>query len=352
MKKQLNYLFLIALSFFYNPLFAQTGPGGVGQSTSNGLWLKADALNIANGMGVSQWLDSSGNSNDANQTEQVARPLFNSVSTFNNYPSLSFDGLNDWLVVDDADILDGSSSIDIFAVFKPKGHGAQREVQTILAKRDSYHQTSANSAYAFFFWNKKLTVDVNTNNDRFDTGATSYSNDTNYLLSFDFDGSLPANSRTSISKNGEVLVVGKETSNRIYNSVNPLTIGDLNDGDNRYTKGEMAEIIHFNHKLNKAQKTIVHNYLSSKYNLPLEVNDFYTQDDSVNGDFDHHVAGIAIINGESHLDSQGSGVLRVNNPSNSGIGDDKYFFWGQDVMGSSYDFNTEILAGDENGNSY
>ncbi|TYB79308.1 T9SS type A sorting domain-containing protein [Bizionia myxarmorum] len=345
MTKHLQTLLIFAIYFFIYPIFAQTGPGGVGNSSTNGLWLKADDLNLVDGQGVAIWQDASGNENHANQTVSEQSPKFISESSFNNYPSIDFDGSNDWLRVKDANILDGTTSINYFTVVKPKGLAKTQVVQAMVSKRNGYNTSNNQFAYTFFFYNNKLTNDITDANDRYDSNYV-FSNDTTYVLSFDFDGSLPEVSRSSMSRNGILLRTARETSESVLASTAPLTIGQLNVGDGRHATEELAEIIHFNYKLNIAERTIVHNYLSAKYNTPLTLNNFYTQDEIVQGNFDHHVAGIARVSDAAHLDSQGSGILRVNNPLNLGDTNDKYFFWGQNIMSSIYDFNTEIQAQD------
>ena len=102
--------------------------------------------------------------------------------------------------------------------------------------------------------------------------------------------------------------------------------------------GDFTEIMVFNTFLNDAQHIIVSNYLSAKYNTTLAANDFYKQDDTANGDFDHNVAGIGqAADGSNHTDSQGTGVVMINTPSALSNGD--YLFWGENAKHASYFFN-------------
>ncbi|WP_452228615.1 T9SS type A sorting domain-containing protein [Lacinutrix sp. MEBiC02404] len=321
-------------------MFSQTGPGGVGNVSTNGLWLKVDDLELLDGEAVSNWQDASGNNNDANQTIAGEQPSFISSSSFNSYPSVDFNGVRDYLKVDDADILDGTTGITYFSIFRPKGLYTSNNVHAIVGKRLTYNVNS-NYAYTFFLYNNKLTTDIVTSNNRY-TSSASFSNDQNYILSFDFDGSKPANSRSSMSRNGSVLLTSTESSTSIINSNQPLTIGTMNVDYSRYSKGEMSELIQYNYKLNQAETIIVNNYLSAKYNIALTLNDLYKQDDSANGNFDHHVAGIGqALDGSKHLDSQGSGIVRIHTPSALANGD--YLFWGEDTKDSSYNFVTETV---------
>ena len=80
----------------------------------------------------------------------------------------------------------------------------------------------------------------------------------------------------------------------------------------RSFSGEITEIIAFNETLNLAERIIVQNYLAAKYGISLVANDFYTQDDAANGNFDHNVAGIGKASDDSqHTDSQGTGIIRI-----------------------------------------
>jgi hypothetical protein len=77
-----------------------TGPGGVGASVTNRLWLRADAgtSTTTNGQPVSAWNDQSGNGNNATQGTSANQPLFiASEPLANNRPVLRFDGSDDWM---------------------------------------------------------------------------------------------------------------------------------------------------------------------------------------------------------------------------------------------------------------
>ena len=78
-------------------LFAQTGPGGVGNSGTNVLWLKADAITGYNhGEAITTWDDASGNSNSASQSTVAYRPTYR-TGEINGKPVIRFDGINDYL---------------------------------------------------------------------------------------------------------------------------------------------------------------------------------------------------------------------------------------------------------------
>src|SRR5690606_2917465 len=69
------------------------------------------------------------------------------------------------------------------------------------------------------------------------------------------------------------------------------------------------------------------NYLSAKYGLALAANDLYTHDEVANGNFDFEMAGIGQVDGSNiHADAQGSGIVRMRNPTD--LGNTEFLMWG------------------------
>jgi hypothetical protein len=308
-------------------LYSQTGPAGVGNTSNNGLWLRAGDLGQANGTIVPTWSDISGNGNDAVQGTAGTQPLFFSTSAMNNQPIVRFDGINDEMVVADDPILDGSAGITFYAAIRPNNlTGAPRG---ILGKRVTF-TVSVEYAYTWFFWSgNRLNNDVHTQNNRYNSGGNTFGNATNYILSFDFDGSLAPAQRSRMFSQGSPIAVANETSTALPNSNQPLALGALNVGYGTYLGADYGEVIHFNYSLDSVEHILIQNYLSAKYNIGLNVHDFYDEDDPANGNYDFEVAGIGqIIPSVSHDDSQGSAILRINNPSD--LGNDEFMIWGHD----------------------
>ncbi len=203
---------------------AQFGPGGVGNSSNNGIWLRADALSLANGASVTSWTDRSGNANNADNGVVAEQPVFSIPGAINNRPTIYFDG-SDQLIVPDADILDNSAGITFYTVLRPTGlNGAARG---IVGKRITF-TVAVEYAYTFFFWaSNYLNLDVHTNNDRFSTTPTAYANNINYMPGFIFDGALPAAERSKIYNAGTLVKQATETSTALPNSNQDLCIGAI-----------------------------------------------------------------------------------------------------------------------------
>ncbi|MDJ1504853.1 T9SS type A sorting domain-containing protein [Xanthocytophaga agilis] len=347
----------IFLLFFYCSLTAQTGPGGVGQTGSSGnigLWLRADNItNIPNGGAVPTWPDASGRSNSAIQNTAANRPTYISTSNFNSRPAIRFDGVNDIMTIATPNpgaathILNGytGSSYDAltyFVVLRPRNISALNP-RGILSKRNTNTGT-INSDYAYdmylqdpFFFTDPYGLFVgvanNGNREQFNNNR-SYSDNNNYIVGFRFDGSQGGNDnnndRGGIYEGRYNPVFPTIDFTNLNNSTAPLTIGALAANNNSYSDMDIAEIIQLNRSLNEAERIILENYLSSKYNINIDNNDddYFAYDNPGNNYYGNDVAGIGRSGNAIQTDAIGTGIVRVtlNNTNNLDNGD--FLFWG------------------------
>ncbi len=331
-------LFTLLASFAYG----QFGPGGVGTTASNGMWLRAGDLSGADGDPVPTWSDFSAYGNNAAQTDPTKRPQFFNTSALNNQPIIRLDGGNDEMAILDNPVLDNTAGITYYAVLRPNNlNGSPRG---ILGKRVTF-TVSTQYAYTWFFWSgNRLNNDVHTQNNRYNSGGNTFANATNYILSFDFDGSLPAAQRSRMFSNGVKIAQASETSTALPNSNQDVAIGALNVGYGTYLGADYGEVIHYNYSLDSAEHIIVSNYLAAKYGITLGVNDLYDEDDFGNGDYDFQVCGIGQISGTIiHDDSQSDAMVRINSPTD--LNDTEFMFWGHDGAGMfAYEY-ADIPAG-------
>ena len=296
------------------------------------MWLKGDDLNLTDGAAITSWADATVNGNDAGQVASGKRPTYVASSLLNGMPAVSFSGgssntTSDNLEVADNSNLDNSQGLTFYATVRLNSIGSPN-VQAILGKRIS-SGTASEWAYTWYFYtSNRLYLDLNSQNNRFGT-PSGYSNNTNYLLNMSFDGYRSAANRARIYTQGSLSTTASESSSTIVNSNQPLIIGTMNPNYGKYFSGLMGELMIFNDTLSTTQRIIVDNYLSAKYNTALNSNDLYTQDNSINGDYDFDVAGIGQnTDGTSNTDAQGTGIVRINTASSLGSGD--WLFWGHD----------------------
>jgi hypothetical protein len=320
---KLNIAFLCLTQLIY----AQSGPGGVGNSSNMGLWLKAHTISENDGTSISSWADASGNANNAAQATAIYRPQFYSTSSMNSMPVVRFDKTDDYLRIENAAIFSGTVGVTWFAATRLLEFSSS--LWPIISKRTN----TSNANYSFFaFTNERMYLDIESNNNRFNT-STSVSNNNNYLMGFSYDGSK-SNPRSKILMNGSV-TTGNENNTTLSNANHPLTIGAINEGDGRHSSFELGEIMHFNYALTDVEIAIVSNYLSAKYNLGIS-GSLYDHSATHSGD----VIGIGqASDGSNHTNSRGDGVLTVSNPS--ALSNGEFLFVGHNKQTLEY---TETCA--------
>ncbi len=316
MKKRYNLL--IITLFFSALLSSQTGPGGVGSrdgSSSLLVWLRANDLNAdgninnnpANGSLVSTWSDFSGNTNNFTQTG-TNRPSYNSSGTFN---AVNF---NSSLAA--AQFMFGSTS------------GIFRNASTFIAINPV---NTGNSHTLLDHSNASLRVEQWFNTNR--VGLTRYGvADYSTSIASPFNiNSIISYHKATTSSTVEVRVNGATQNLNIGSSTAGIPLDRIGRNSNGADEasGDFFEIIFYNSRVNDAQKIIIDNYLSAKYgSITIPVN-VYDEDNAGSGNYDHDVAGIGRVNSSNlHNDSQGTGIVRVLNPTN--LGDNEFFMWGHD----------------------
>lgn len=315
---------------------AQTGPGGIGASGSNVLWLDANNGVTHLSGAVSQWSDRSGNVNHAYLPGSIplATPTLQ-TNVVNGYPVLTFDGVDDQLWVPDA------ASIDLTAwhIFSVHTATVQKDYNAWLVKGDDAQENFEMLSYA--------NGNIHTPTYYTDLTRTIPSSAAGQVVTGTFDvfeySYNPANGR-AVFKNGASIHTDTDSKTPMTNNL-PLYIGNERSTTGRNINGRMAEVIIFNSRLNSAQRIILANYLAAKYGRPMAANDVFQQDDATNGDFDHDVAGIGRVNSSNqHNDSRGSGIVRLSNPSD--LNNNEFLIWGHNnapltAFGSS-DFPTGL----------
>lgn len=317
------YKSLLLLLVTSNLSYGQFGPGGVGTSANNKVWLDANrGLTIVAG-GVNVWADQSGNAFNATANGAAARPTLVAASV-NGYPSLDFDGTDDEMWINDNAALDLTQwhffivpAVDLakdYNAWLTKGNDSQENFEML-----SY---SSNNIHTPIYFTDASRTSPSSGGGAVTAGFNiieySYLNTVGRDVYKNYGSIYTDNDNKTPAVNNFSVYIGNEKS----------TAG-------RFINGDLAEVIMYNAPLNPAQRIIVNNYLAAKYNLSLTANDFYDEDNAGNGNYDHEVAGIgqetALLN---HTDAKGSGIVRILNPT--GLNDGEYYLWGHDngVLGS------------------
>lgn len=297
--------------------FAQNGPGGVGTSANNVLWLDANRGLTVSGTSVTAWADQSGNGFNATPPTAAARPT-RVASSVNGYPTIDFDGTNDEFWVNDNAALDLTS----WHFFTVPLIDLQKNYNALWVKGDD--------SFENYEWIGFSDASVHAPIKYTDASRTFPNTTTAQLTATAnvFEYSYSSAVGRDIYRNNTSIHTDNENKTPATNNFS-LYIGNERSTTGRFLDGDLAEVIIYNGPLNSAQRIIVNNYLAAKYNCTLTANDLYTMDNAANGNFDHDVAGIGRVNaGNIHNDSRGSGIVRILNPT--GLGDNEYYFWGHD----------------------
>jgi hypothetical protein len=313
-----------------NPvILGNTGPGGVGGTngtTALVTWLDSNRGITTSGTAVTTWNDQSGYANHATQGTPANRPVLTS-NALNGSPIVQFDGNNDVLSIADQNSIDLTkwsfllvakvTTHKNFNAFFVKGNDATENYEFL-----TNFPSTGNIHFPVYYTNGQRSSDAES------VAGPSMSNSSFGVFQYDYD-----NVNTKMFKNTVQLLTRAETRIPQVNAL-PLLIGNEGGTAGRNLSGDIAEFASYNSKLNLSQQIITNNYLSAKYAIAFSSNDVYTMDDLANGNFDFDVAGIGqASDGSNHKDAQGSGFVRMWNPSNLGNGE--FLIWGRNSLNFS-----------------
>ena len=309
------------------------GPGGIGSDDGTSglkLWLDVNTISGSDGSTITNWTDASGNSfnfsagNGATYIE----------SAQNNYSAFRFNGSSSYFQrAFTADLTPTS-----FTIFTANKVNSSSNYKCVISNRDD---PSGSATAGFILYSRP-----STNYWDFWTGRSAGSWQTNSGNTSTAGSWASQMIRYDGTTNGKTLDIkgafdATNTHTMTSNSSQPIRVGaGRNESTpDYYFNGDIGEVILFNTVLSEVEEIIINNYLSAKYNFSLSANDYYTQDNSGSGNFDHHVAGIGrASDGSLHNNSQGTGIVKINNPSDLNF--DEFLFWGEDTKDSDYSFST------------
>ena len=141
-----------------------------------------------------------------------------------------FDGVDDYVVVDDRNAFDNTSALTISGWINPENirlSPAGTNARGVLSKRDN---ASSNVAYGIFFYSQKkdgkLYVDIDKTNNRFASNAVIPEGVWTHFAVV-FDGTQPAAQRVKLYLNGNLDTTASESSTTIPDYNSNLYLGNL-----------------------------------------------------------------------------------------------------------------------------
>ncbi|MFZ0282779.1 MAG: hypothetical protein WAL29_14100, partial [Bacteroidales bacterium] len=344
LKRYRLYRFLIITASMILPfgswVYSQTGPGGVGNSASNRLWLKADigvyrdagTTPASDGEKVQRWSDNSGNNNHANQLIVGNQPAYR-INIVYNSPAIQFGG-NDYIDPGALGIA-GNGAFTIMTVFKvnpgyqtgPMNNGDGDYI--IDRSPDTDELTSLKLTTGNKFGFQKRDDNGNFLGGPVSTSTISTANFTliDYLrepLPRSFYRLFLNGAQESQTADGDGILTPPRPR-----------IGRHYDNANNGLNGYIAEVIIYNYRINFAQHKIIDSYLAAKYdlNLAAAANKY-----AFRATHKFEVAGIGREDASNlHTDATSGGILNVSAPSD--LNDGEYLMFGHD-NGSITDWNS------------
>jgi hypothetical protein len=300
---------LVTLTFTLSLIFcgfvnAQNGPAGIGNSSGSGgqpvniVWFDGSQVSQANGSNVLTLTDLSGTGNNATQTNGTLAPILRTGIQ---------NGLN---------ILEFSQS-DNRIVVNPVANMAQGNITATVVYRSSdtnagllsYAVPGQNNEYLWFQTGGSVRTYIGGSDDNTGTnGATG-----NYVIATHTFSSATGATNFYLNGNQTRNQTGFQTGTSLVAGGSLAIAGEQDAVNGGYDaaqafNGNVAEIILYRTNLSDAQRIVLENYLSAKWNVSLSSNDFYAGDTPANNNYDFFVSGIG-QSGGSQLNSGVSGGL-------------------------------------------
>jgi hypothetical protein len=305
-------LLILAASCIPIVSLAQTGPGGVGSSTSVASWLDATSIGQSNGSLVQSWPDKSGNGNNAVKNVTSAQPTYR-TNQLNSNPVVDFLG-DDMMSISTVSELDNQDDVSFISVVSTDN----------LSKAQSILSTNYSGGSSFIYkWGQLFRQSTNEDRVRNDAGSmsilqgaltTGYHIRTgvvNGSTTNDFNGYLDGSSLTSVT-----------LASFSANTHQKTQLGRNVHNANWFLDGQLAEVIIFSTALSTTERRLIDNYLAAKYGLTIS-NDKY----SFQGTHPNEVAGIGQESStDNHTSSQGTSIVLIEGASD--LDDGEYLIWG------------------------
>ncbi len=314
------------------PLGPPLGPGGVGSTDGDSdlsLWLNASTITgISDGSDITAWTDQSGNG--YNVTVPADAPSYSATGGGNGMPAVRFQDVDtEYLYIPTNSEIMPTSNLTVLVAGNMEGSS---ENWAGLISTSDDNSWNDGWGIARDNGNNDMLYYVDQYNGNVCSDPFTSGQDEVWGLIFDDDANTgygyKSEDECTFSFNGPINYNGGANDDLLIGSAAD------NGGADYFLTGEIEEIIIYDEAINEAQRIIVANYLSAKYDITLSNNDVYDEDD--NGDYDFDVAGIGRVDASNtHEDAQGTGIVRILNPSD--LDDDEFLMWGHDngdVVGS------------------
>lgn len=275
------------LTILDNDQDGSTGPGGVGDASNNLVWLRGDNFSAGT------WTDISGNSNDF--SGGVAPSAGTSI---NSNATVGFAGSE---YLSSSSLSSAAGDYDFFFALNSSATADQ-----VLFGSDDADPNDISLGYHHA---SGLFLDQNGW-----TGSELVATGTN-IIQYNLE---------SGSNLAEQSINGTAGASVTYTATSiggTKSIGALSGGTEIFT-GDIGEVIMYDNSLNDAQRIIVNNYLSARYDVAI-TNDNYAYNGSSATDYNYNLIGIGQEDSDNiHVAATSEEFLTISNPDD--LGDMEY----------------------------
>ncbi len=304
--------------------FGPFGPGGVGALEEMSSWLDAsfgtfNAQNeaaVEDGERVLTWNDRLGASAGAAQELEEAAPVLRiGDASMNGMPVLEFNGNGEYITIE-----------GVRAATSPSVFTVARGTEVEWNEHGWIASSRGNNGFVLHPWKESsqyssMVIDDEGN---YANGPQQYIGDAGetHLFGFIYDYSEFGQKFFTLYDDQAFSWSGANIGARDPEALINVQLGW--DFDERFGEGQIAEHFMYNKRIHTSQRRIISSYLGAKYGR-----DFGPFKRYAMFDYPYDVAGIG-KEGEYdyHADAQGTGIVRVNEPSSLDNGD--YLMWGSD----------------------
>lgn len=299
-------------------------PGGVATTNEVRFWYDVgEFTSTSDNSNVSSWSNKGGNTISA-VSSGGNRPILqnNAPNQVNGFPVIRFDGSNDDLqIANNGDLNDGGpwNERTFFLVFKT---GSDVTSQQLL-----YEEGGTTRGISFIINGGKLHVSAwNLNNDGaaspwgLETQNFNISVGSEYILTVVYDGSTTGLTGTVDCFLNSSQSIQLQSIGTLYDHTGDIKIGNSNSVLNQTGaslssapySGDLLEFIIADYAYSTSERYITENYLSSKYDINIGVNDLFAFE---SGGYFNDLIGIGQEGGESNASAKGEGMISLSNPA-------------------------------------
>ncbi|MGO1822280.1 MAG: LamG-like jellyroll fold domain-containing protein, partial [Ruoffia tabacinasalis] len=330
-----------------------TLPGGVSTIRNTQFWMRAESLSLVNGNSVQNWQNEGSNTENAEQSTTSSQPLY-LENQFNSYPAIDFTSTDKHLSIPN------NPEINIAGPYSKRSFTVAFETSTDISTKQVIYEEGGNARNLHILIEGNNLIVGGFNNSNSDGPGDNWVNkqintviapNTKYVLSFIFDGSSDNtnNPNGSFRMHLNNALIGNVSGvGLLYAHSGDINIGGHQDnvlmngnvGTGNYYKGKIAEFMIHASVLNTTEISAMHNYLGSKYDINLGLNNVNVYNQNAEGDFDHDLVAIYNVNTNFQDNSKfGTGLIRIKDPTNLDNGEYRY------IVSNSKNYS--LLNGDD-----